>query len=255
MNRPPPRIQNPGDPREKNFRPDRREPPHPDPPGEPHYTGGVADDLHIEPFCLGEWMTFCYVVASGGRCWIVDAGFDPGKMIDYIEAQSLTLDKVVLTHAHVDHIAGLAEVRNKFPGVPILIHEAERDFLTDTALNLSLALDQPVVAPDATGFIADGDTLDLAGHSFKVLHVPGHSPGGIALYNADPGSAGVALVGDALFPGSIGNTTFPTSDHELLLKSIREKLYTLPDDTRVLPGHVGETTIGREKKYNPFVRA
>ena len=212
----------------------------------------MTDDLHIEPFCLGPWMTFCYVVSSGGRCWIVDAGFDPRRMLDYIEADSLTLEKVVLTHAHVDHIAGLAEVQQKFPGVPILIHEAERDFPGDAALNLSLGLADPIVAPDPTGTLTHGDTLKLHGHIFEVRHTPGHSPGGIALYNA---GHKVAIVGDALFPGSIGRTDFPTSNHEQLITAIRRQLYTLPDDTRVLPGHVGETTIGREKRTNPFVRA
>ncbi len=212
----------------------------------------MATDLTIEPFCLGAWQTNCYVVHAGRDCWVIDAGFDPGPMLDYLSQHGLTPSKVVLTHAHVDHIAGLSDVRVAYPDVPILIHEDERGWLGDPTLNLSIALAEPLTAPPATGVMRHGDELQLSGLAFEVRHTPGHSPGGVTLYQPDHH---VALVGDALFAGSVGRVDFPTSDPATLIRSIQEQLYTLPDDTRVLPGHMEETTIGREKATNPYVRA
>ncbi|MAE64204.1 MAG: hypothetical protein CMJ18_07995 [Phycisphaeraceae bacterium] len=208
--------------------------------------------LHIRVFTLGDWMTNCHVVHAedGGPCWIVDAGFDPGDMVKYVADHELEPAQIVLTHAHIDHIAGLLELRAAWPTLPITIHEDERAFLTDPALNLSGMLPTPIVAPDATATVAHGDSLSLQGATFDVIHTPGHSPGGITLHCAE---AAVAIVGDALFAGSIGRTDFPTSDHQRLMQSLRD-LMTLPDETRVLSGHGPETTIGAERRLNPFVR-
>ncbi len=217
----------------------------------------MPDELHIETFTLGDWMTNCFVVhapatgAAGGDCVIVDLGFDPEPVFQYIEANNLTPSKVVLTHAHVDHIAGLPELRSRYADLPILIHEAERDFPGDPALNLSIALDRPVVAPEPDDVLRHGQRIDLAGFAFEVRHTPGHSPGGITLYQAEHR---VAIVGDALFAGSVGRTDFPTSDGPGLIRSIREQLLSLPDETQVLPGHGPATTIGRERASNPFLQ-
>jgi len=206
--------------------------------------------LSIQTFCLGQWQTNCYVLSVGRSCWIVDAGFDPEPMLDHIAARGLKLEKVVLTHGHLDHIAGLTAVRHRHPDVPILIHADEEDFLTDTRLNLSAAFVQPVVAPEATDLLQHGDAIELAGVKFGIRHTPGHSPGGITLVQPEHN---VAIVGDTLFAGSIGRYDFPTSDGQTLMRSIREQLLTLPDDTRVLPGHGPETTIARERAANPYL--
>ena len=239
----------------------------------------MSSRLHIETFCLGDWQTNCYVLHTdtsddpqlagqekksngekterdngeeeGRKCWIVDAGFGSEAMVQYIQSRGLRPQQVVLTHAHVDHIAGLSVIRAQWPDIPIVIHEAEREFLTQPMLNLSIVLAQPLVAPLATGTLSHGQRLELDGLSFEVRHTPGHSPGSVTLYQAD---AGVALAGDTLFAGSVGRTDFPTSDHGALMESIRTQLYTLSDDTRVLPGHGPETTVGREKQTNPYVR-
>ena len=209
--------------------------------------------LQIESFALGDWMTNCYVLSlgEGGPCWMIDAGFDPQPMLDYITQHRLTPEQVVLTHAHVDHIAGLHAVRQVYPDIPIVIHEAEREFLTDASLNLSIFLTQPIVAPEPTGLLAHGDHLTFGDLTLAVRHTPGHSPGGICLYQQEHH---VAIVGDTLFQGSIGRSDFPTSDGATLLRSIREQLLTLPDDTHILPGHGPETTIAQERRSNPFLQ-
>ena len=212
----------------------------------------MPNQLHIKTFCLGDWATNCYVVRTdSGQCWLVDVGFGPDSMIQYVKDEGLEPQQVVLTHAHVDHIAGLSEVRSHWPQIPILIHAAEQRFLTEPLLNLSIALDQPIVAPEATGKLDHGQTLDLDGFPFEVRHTPGHSPGGVSLVQHDHQ---VVIAGDCLFAGSVGRTDFPTSDPATLIDSIRTQLYTLPDETSVLPGHGPATTIGAEKKNNPFVR-
>lgn len=207
-------------------------------------------DLRIQTFTLGQWQTNCYVLSVGKSCWIVDAGFAPEPMLSAIDRQGLSVEKVVLTHAHLDHIAGLHAVRHRYPDVPILVHADEQDFLTDTRLNLSAAIIDPVVAPEATGLLHHGEQLELNGVLFEIRHTPGHSPGGITLVQPDHH---LAIVGDTLFAGSIGRFDFPTSDGPRLMQSISQQLMTLPDDFRVLPGHGPETSIGRERATNPYL--
>jgi glyoxylase-like metal-dependent hydrolase (beta-lactamase superfamily II) len=211
----------------------------------------MSDALTIKTFTLGDWMTNCYVLAAGSRCWIIDAGFQPRLMLQYIQKNNLTPEKIILTHAHVDHIGGLTQVSAAHPNAPILIHEAEQQFPTDPMLNLSAALAEEIVAPEPTQLLTVGQMLELNGHHFEVRHTPGHSPGGITLYCAEQR---LALVGDALFAAGIGRTDFPTADHKTLIDSIKNQLMALPDDTRVLPGHGPATTIGEERANNPFLQ-
>lgn len=211
----------------------------------------MAETLHIEMFTLGMWQTNCFVVRAGRQAWVVDVGFEPEPMLAYLREHDLTVEKVVLTHAHLDHVAGLAELQEQYPDVPVYLHEAERHFPGNPELNLSGPFGLPMVAPGATDLLRGGETMDLAGHGFEVRHTPGHSPGNVCLYQADEG---IAIVGDTLFAGSIGRHDFPTSDPQALRQSIEQQLYTLPNETRVLPGHGPETTIGQEKRTNPYVR-
>lgn len=214
--------------------------------------------ITITGFELGPWGTNCYVVAptsttaeSRTPCWIIDASFEPQPLIEHVQSEGLTPEALIFTHAHIDHIAGAFEVRSAFPNLPILIHELEEQWLLDPELNLSVGAGIPTTAPHATRLLHDGEKLTLGATTWRVLHVPGHSPGSIALGCE---TEGIVLGGDALFNGSIGRTDFPGCSFEELARSIRTKLYTLPDNTVVHPGHGPATTIGREKRSNPFVR-
>jgi glyoxylase-like metal-dependent hydrolase (beta-lactamase superfamily II) len=228
----------------------------------PSPTPGHSNHLPtIHTFTLGPFATNCYVVETPGsegvrRCFLVDASFEPDEMIDFVRDSGLQPEALILTHAHVDHMAGVDQFRQAFPGLPVYMHASETDWLTNPALNLSMLSGELITAaplsPHRDKTIGQGDVLTLCGLDWTVLHIPGHSPGSIALYNA---ASAITLSGDALFAGSIGRTDFPGSSPRQLAASIREKLYTLPEATTVYPGHGPTTTIGREKRSNPFVRA
>lgn len=210
----------------------------------------------VTTFALGDYQTNCAVVTPGppesaSACWIADCGQRPGELLAFVRANGLTPEALVLTHAHMDHIAGLFEARSAFPEVPIWIHAAEQAWLTDANLNLSAFSGQPVTGPEPDRLLEHGETLTLCNEPWRVLHTPGHSPGGVTLVHDDSRQA---IVGDALFAGSIGRTDFPGSSFETLERSIREHLYTLPDETVIYPGHGPTSTIGAEKTSNPFVR-
>lgn len=209
--------------------------------------------LQYETFCLGEFMTNCFVVwcDGGSDCWLIDVGYEPEAMLAFVKERGLTPRQLILTHAHCDHIAGVTEALAAWPSLPVFVHEAERDWLTDPMLNLSGLFGQPVTTPPAAGFLEVAAPLELDGLRFELRHAPGHSPGSVVFYQPE---AQTVFAGDTLFDGSIGRTDFPGGDHALLLDSIRSQLYTLPDETTVLPGHGATTTVGQEKQTNPFVR-
>ena len=208
--------------------------------------------LRVEVFTLGPFATNCYVVWREGSsaCWLIDASFGPQEMIASVHDAGLRPELLILTHAHVDHIAGVEEVRAAWPGLPVVIHEAEEQWLADADLNLSGLFGLPVTARPPDRLLTGGQSLELDGLAFQVLHTPGHSPGGISLYQP---AEKIIFAGDTLFLDSIGRSDFPNADGALLLRSIVEQLLTLPDDVRVYPGHGPGTTIGRERCENPFL--
>jgi len=206
-------------------------------------------DVKIVSRPLGMWQTNFYVLANEEtkEAVVIDPGYGEEEIVRLI--QPYQVKAILLTHAHLDHIGGVAKTK-ELTGAPIYIHESVQDWLTNPALNMSLGYGQPIDGPAADELLQDGRRLQLAGFDIEVRHTPGHTPGCVSFV-----LDGVVFAGDTLFQGSIGRTDFPGGDFEQLASSIREKLYTLPDDTIVYPGHGPATTIGVEKRYNPFVRA
>jgi glyoxylase-like metal-dependent hydrolase (beta-lactamase superfamily II) len=208
----------------------------------------------LHAFELGRCATNAYVVApppgQGDACWIVDPGEDPRPLLRFLGESSLQPQAVLCTHAHADHIAGLEQVLAAVGPVPVLAHALEHAWFGDPMLNLSQFIGEPVSVREPSGTLSDGQTLSLGPMQWKVLHTPGHSPGSVTLWCAQ---ARLALVGDTLFRDSIGRVDFPTSDPQAMRHTLHEVLLQLPDETRVFPGHGPDTTIGRERRQNPFI--
>lgn len=180
---------------------------------------------------------------------IFDAPGETEDLIERIASRGLYPVCLVNTHGHCDHILANREVKEHF-GIPLLIHPKDRPMLSDPARNLSMFLGESVISPDADGALGEGDVLAVGECELQVKHVPGHSPGSLVFYHP-----GFVISGDTLFAGGIGRTDFPDSNERDLLEHIRTKLFTLPDETVVYPGHGPTTTIGEERRSNPFVRA
>jgi len=193
----------------------------------------------------------CYVLGErNGEGAIIDPGDEAGRIAEAAGLLSLTVKYIVLTHAHVDHIAALEEVREAFPDAEVAVHADDAEMLARPSLNLSLFLGGGIKCTPADRLLHEGHTLEVAGLPMTVIHAPGHTPGGICLYMPE---AGVVFTGDALFAGGIGRTDFPGGNEPLLLSSIRDKLLVLPPETVVYPGHGPSSTIGDEKASNPFL--
>ena len=182
---------------------------------------------------------------------VIDPGDNIDEILALIERHGLTVKTIVITHAHIDHIGGAARLRS-LTGAPIYMHE-EDSFLSDQLDTQAAWLG--VETPENPGIdrpAREGDTLRAGSLEATVLHTPGHTPGSISLLFA---SQNKLIAGDTLFRGSIGRTDLPGGDSAEIVKSIRGKLYQLPENVIVIPGHGEKTTIGNEKKTNPFVRS
>ncbi|NBR05455.1 MAG: MBL fold metallo-hydrolase [Planctomycetes bacterium] len=181
--------------------------------------------------------------------------FDPGSEVDqflkYLSKKNLIIEAICLTHAHPDHIAGVAGVKEAFPEAKIAIGINEAEALTNPQLNLSTLLGFEMISPKADTTLEDGQNIDFAGINFNIREIPGHSPGHIAYIAKD--SRFHIFSGDILFEGSIGRCDFPGGDFKTLISGIKQKLLCLPPDSKVYPGHGSTTTIGEEAKSNPFL--
>jgi glyoxylase-like metal-dependent hydrolase (beta-lactamase superfamily II) len=197
----------------------------------------------------GQFVENCYLVVDeqAGECAIVDPGEEAGLILHKIAATGAKPVAVWLTHAHIDHVLGVARVLAETP-VPVWLHPADRplyDAVPEQAAWFGLAA--PRLPPPDHAF-AHGETVRVGSLEFRVRHAPGHSPGSVCLVGE-----GVVFGGDVLFAGSVGRTDLPGGDHETLIASIERELLSLPDATIVYTGHGPETTVGRERRSNPFL--
>ena len=210
--------------------------------------------MRIDRLILGAFETNCYVVRkdeSARECLIVDTGLDATDLVEFLDQHQLTPVAVVLTHGHADHIVGLAALRQRYPQIKVLIHQLDAQSLTNSDANLSALAGMTFSTEPADVLLREGDMIEEAGIRLKVLHTPGHTLGGICLYAE---SEAIVFAGDTLFADSVGRADFPGGDMDQLIESIRDKLLTLPDKTAVYPGHGMRTTIGRERRANPYLR-
>ncbi|MFY9773484.1 MAG: MBL fold metallo-hydrolase [Trebonia sp.] len=213
----------------------------------------------VTGFPAGAFAANCYIVAPapGEECVIIDPGQDAGRGIEELLARyRLKPVAVLLTHGHIDHVWSVGPVCGA-KGIPAWIHPADRGLLADPASGLALNVGQELFGgitftePDDVRELTDGAALELAGVQLTVGHVPGHTPGSVT-FRGGADDLDALFSGDLLFAGSIGRTDLPGGDHATMLKSLARTL-TLPDETVVLPGHGPQTTVGAERRTNPFL--
>ena len=209
--------------------------------------------MKIERFVLGAYETNCYVLredVSAENCLVIDAGLDAKELVEFLKENKLRPAAVVLTHGHIDHIRGIALLREEFPDIKVYIHKLDAKMLLKPLINLSLMTGKFFKTAAADVLLDEADVIEEAGIKLIVYHTPGHTEGGICLYAKEDN---IIFTGDTLFADSVGRTDMPGGSMAKLVKSIKEKLCTLGDETIVYPGHGPETTIGREKQYNQFL--
>jgi glyoxylase-like metal-dependent hydrolase (beta-lactamase superfamily II) len=209
--------------------------------------------MRIHSWVVGSLATNCYVVVCDetDEALVIDPGFSAEETneIRRIVRGGFKIRKILNTHGHVDHISGNSALK-KLTGADIVIHEFDASMLIDPPRNLSYMLGRSVVSPEADRLVKDDDILEVGALKLRVIHTPGHTRGSISLLCE---AENVVFTGDTLFAGSIGRTDLPGSSFRDIMHSLRERLRCLPDETVVYPGHGESTTIGREKRMNPFL--
>jgi hydroxyacylglutathione hydrolase len=203
---------------------------------------------------VGRLAVFCYIIGceATGKAALVDPAADADRILDETASLGLTVQYVINTHAHPDHISGNADIVER-TGAQIIIHEAEASWLGNIANKAFLAMIGGRTSPPADQTVNDGDTISIGDVRLSVIHTPGHSPGGICLYDG----AKYVITGDTLFVGSVGRTDLPGGSMKTMMKSITERILVLPDNTIILPGHnygpAPTSTVKDERENNPFL--
>lgn len=205
----------------------------------------------LEMLTVGPFQENCYVVGDeeSGEGALVDPGDEAARIALTVEQTGVEIGQIILTHAHIDHIGAVAQLAEEY-ACPVLIHAEAEPMLEQAptqAMMMGLKFGK---VPSADRYIEDEEIVEVGSLRLKSLYTPGHAPGHLAFYIEEEG---LVLSGDALFAGSVGRVDLPGGSMEVLMNSITERLLTLPDETRVHPGHGPETTIGNEKAYNPFL--
>lgn len=207
--------------------------------------------MNIQLYNLGVLQANCYLAwpDNSTEAILVDTGGYDKRVTDEINKEGLTLKYIILTHGHYDHIGGVNQFMQDFPDAKLVASKEEAELLKEPNLNHSLEALGTAISLTADIEVSDGDTLELGDETIQIISTPGHTKGGISIYVEN-----ILFSGDTLFRTSIGRTDLPGGDYPTIIASIKEKLFKLPDDTNVLSGHMGPTTIEIEKQYNPFVR-
>jgi glyoxylase-like metal-dependent hydrolase (beta-lactamase superfamily II) len=206
-------------------------------------------DMILKILIVGELQTNCYILGDEKtkQGVVIDPGGDFEIIEDHLKKLKLKIKYIILTHGHVDHIGALAQLK-KATGAEILIHSKDSAMLYDPNQNLSIFSGDEIIATKADKLLEEGDIIQCDGIKLEILHTPGHTPGSISLLTDE-----MIFTGDALFCGSIGRTDFPGSSYQKLISSIKDKILTKEDDLIIYPGHGPSSTIGEEKRNNPFL--
>lgn len=206
----------------------------------------------IKVLSVGALETNCYLVwcPNTKEAIVIDPGDEGERILEVIREMEIKIKYIVNTHGHHDHIGANKELKEA-TGAPIVIHSQDAKMLTDPVHNLSKFLGSTTKEPAADQLVEDGDVISFGQINLKVLHTPGHTPGGMCLYSQEEK---VCFTGDTIFNGSVGRTDLPGGSYATLIKSIYDKLLTLPSDVTIYPGHGPKSTISEEKAINPFLK-
>lgn len=207
--------------------------------------------IKVSSLTVGALAVNCWLVTNEDtkEALVIDPGGEAERIQAYAEQKGWTIRYLLLTHGHSDHMGGV-EALKALTKAPVYAFKEEEALLLDAGMNLSTDINFRPVTVKADEFFEDGQTVTLCGITLRVLHTPGHTPGGCCFYCEE---AGCVFSGDTLFQGSVGRSDFPGGSMSKLVRSVREKLLVLPEETVVYPGHGERTSIGYEKKYNPFL--
>jgi len=203
---------------------------------------------------VGRLAVFCYILGceETKRAALVDPAAEADRILAGVESLGLTVDCIINTHAHPDHISGNADIVER-TGAPIIIHEVEASWLSSLANKAFLTMIGGRTSPPADRTVKDGDTITIGTITLSVIHTPGHSPGSVCLYDGKKN----LITGDTLFVGGVGRTDLPGGSMRTMMASIKDRILTLPDDTVILPGHnygpAPTSTVGIERENNPFL--